>query len=464
MRDQHHDSAGPHAARTPAFRCALAALPALAIAAVAAFAAPPKPKTVLVSVNAAGTAAVGRNSNNPSISSDGRFVVWQSDAPDHFPGDTNGTADVFLRDLRTRTTTPVSVASSGNGSGDDRSDCATVSKNGRFVAFQSRAKNLVAATVSGAGDVYVRDMKSGVTTLVSVNAAGTGAGNAASLSPRISADGRFVAFASAATDMVSLATGGNTQVYVRDLRRGTTTLVSVGFDGSAAGNGNVTGNTFYAKALSISRDGRFVAFCSDATNLATEWVPGLGDVYVRDLRKRTTALASVSTSGPDPIGGNAESFDPALSADGRWVSFESRATDLTATPLAGNGSAVQVRDLKRRTTTTASLTADGTAAPPNGAYTASISANGRFVAFSSDSDGLVPDDSNGSTDVFLRDLRRRTTTLVSRNAAGTGSGDQFAEYSEISADGRFVAFYGYAGDLVTNDGNQAADVFVRDVR
>lgn len=230
----------------------------------------------------------------------------------------------------------VSVNRTGtNGSGGLNGGVGeyTISTNGRFVAFTTFANDLVTNdTNGGAGrptqDVFIRDLQSGTTTLVSVNRLGTDSGNDNSGSPSISADGRFVAFSSSATDLVATnitgGRGGN--VFVRDLQTGTTVLASGNWNGTDGGNGG-------SELPSLSADGRFVAFLSRARDLLTNDTDVIQDVFVRDLQTGTTTLASVNYAGTG--GGNNESGTPLISANGRFVAFASTSSDLVATDTNG---------------------------------------------------------------------------------------------------------------------------------
>ena len=356
--------------------------------------------TELVSINQAGTDSGNGSAGLAGLSENGRFVGFVSDATDLVATDTNGEFDVFVRDLKTGTTTLVSVNQAGTDSGNGFSPGGlSFSENGRFVAFMSGASDLVATDTNGEFDVFVRDLKTGTTTLVSVNRAGTDSGNSLSQNPVLSADGHFVAFASEASDLVAIDTNGTSDIFVRDLKTGTTTLVSVNQAGTDSGNGiSIEGYRF-------SENGRFVGFVSGASDLVATDTNGTVDVFVRDLKRRTTTLVSVNQAGTDSgneFSGGVEA--PALSADGRFVAFRSLASDLVAT------------------------------------------------------------DTNGADDVFVRDLKMKTTTLVSVNRAGTNSGNSFSGSSVLSADGRFVAFRSLASDLVATDTNGQQDVFVRDLK
>ena len=311
------------------------------------------------------------------------------------------------------------------------------------------------------------------TVLVSVNTAGTAGGSY--FDPVISANGRFVTFVSFASDLVTNDTNdtnGMLDVFVRDLKTGSTGLVSVNSAGTGSGNGSsgsaiARGGEIAAPPV-ISADGRFVAFVSFARDLVDNDTNGnQSDVFVRDLKTGTTTLVSVNSAGTRSGGGT--SYAPVISADGRFVSFLSNATDLVAADDSNVTFDVFVRDLKTGTTTLASVNSAGTRS--GGGTAPVISADGRFVAFLSDASNLVANDINGATDVFVRDLQTGTTTLVSVNSAGMGgdrasgllpAGDAFLiAVPAISADRRFVAFVSLASDLVANDTNGATDVFVR---
>ncbi len=379
--------------------------------------------TELVSVNRFGANSGENSSAHVAINKDGRFVAFESAASDLVANDTNGQADVFVRDLQAGTTTLVSVNQSGTNSGNDSSEHAVLSVDGRFVVFDSRATDLASdlATSDGNGqlDVFVRDLHAGTTTLVSVNRFGTNAGNNASFAGTtgsfnsvLSVDGRFVAFASDASDLVANDTNGQQDVFVRDLQTGTTTLASLNRSGTSSGNGRSFNPV-------ISADGRLIAFESSASNLvATDYAMGLSDIFVRDLQTGTTTLVSVNQSGTNSGNGTSD-FVPCFSADGRFVAIRQRASDLVA--IATDGSInVFVRDLQTGTTTLASVNRAGTGGGNGQSVVPLLSADGRFVAFLSVASDLVATDTNGQQDVFMRDLHTGKTTLVSINQAGTG--------------------------------------------
>ncbi|MEG4105564.1 calcium-binding protein [Microcoleus sp. S13_C5] len=416
-----------------------------------------------VSVDSAGNQAnQGPSiSSHPSISSDGRFVAFESPASNLVPGDTNNNTDIFVRDTLTNTTTRVSVDSAGNQA-NAGSSALSLSANGQLVAFGSSATNLVPGDTNNSGDIFVRDSLTNTTTRVSVDSAGNQA-NAGSSAPSISADGRFVAFFSFATNLVPGDTNNSGDIFVRDLWMNTTTRVSV----DSAGN---QGNQ-YSDYPSISADGRFVAFGSDATNLVPGDTNNSGDIFVRDLLTNTTTRVSVDSAGNqanresyDSSPKASGSYDPSISADGRFVAFWSGATNLVPGDTNDNPD-IFVRDTLANTTTRVSVDSAGNQANNYSVLSPSVSANGRFVAFDSLASNLVPGDTNNRHDIFVRDLLTNTTTRVSVDSAGN-QGNSGSFEPSISADGQRVAFSSEASNLVPGDTNftynSRLDVFVSD--
>jgi Tol biopolymer transport system component len=322
-----------------------------------------------------------------------------------------------------------------------------MSADGRFVAFLSFASNLVPADTNGSDDIFVRDGTTHTTTRVSVSSTGAQGSNA-SAQPSISADGRFVAFRSFASNLVPGDTNGVLDLFVRDRTTHTTTRISVSSTG-AQGNGN-------SFDPSMSADGRFVAFDSDASNLVLNDTNFADDVFVRDRTTHTTRRVSVSSTGAQ---GNDGSSDPSISADGRFVAFRSSASNLV--PGDTNGVLdLFVRDRTTHTTTRISVSSTGAQGNEN-SYDPSISGDGRFVAFFSFASNLMPADTNGVPDIFVRDRTTHATTRVSLSSSGA-QGDDLSLEPSISADGRFVAFDSSASNLVPGDTNGVQDVFVRD--
>jgi Tol biopolymer transport system component len=382
------------------------------------------------------------------ISADGRFVGFHSEATTLVPGDTNGRHDVFVMDRATGQVTRVSVSSAGV-QGNMDSYMGRLSADGRFVAMHSEANNLVTGDTNIAMDVFIRDRQApGQTTRVSVATGGAQA-NGASYLPHLSADGRFVAFQSDATNLVPNDTNGSSDIFVHDRLLGQTTLVSVGTGGVPA-NGR-------SEEPWLSADGSLVAFASEATNLVTGDANGRKDAFVRNRLTNVTTRVSVP-SGPGESNGISE--NPSISADGTVVAFESGATNLV--PGDNNAASdVFVRDLRMLTTSMTSVTPAG--APGNGRSSlASVSGDGLFVLFSSYATNLVPGDTNATFDNFVRDRLTGATSRVSVDSAG-GQGNFGTGESYLSADGRHAAMYSYASNLVTGDTNGVEDALVRDL-
>jgi Tol biopolymer transport system component len=433
--------------------------------------------TTLVSINQAGAATGNSFSDKPSISADGRYVAFESLASDLVSGvtDDNSFSDVFVRDMLTGTTTLVNVSLSGKNTPMGDSSKPIISADGRFVVFLSDAPGLTATLVtSSRRNVYLRDMKNGVTSLVSVNRTGTANGDGASgqfAMPVLSSDGRFIAFESQADDLVANDTNGRfgTDVFVRDMQAGTTTLVTVNSAGTGSANKPYTGTR-----LAMSDDGRFVAFESEATDLAagvTDKNQGL-DIFVRDLTAQTTSMLSVNSSA---AAGNRDSMYPAMSRDGRYVVFISFATDLLPNDKNGGAPAgspngdVFVRDTWSGITRLVSINLAGTDSGNGNSgfqdvYPA-ISPDGRYVLFISSAANLTSaNDTNGVADLFLRDMQEGATKLVSHDRSGNAAGTiDFIKFYDMSADGRVIGFTSQSPDVAANDSNGFEDVFAYDV-
>ncbi|KAB8332682.1 hypothetical protein SD80_019140 [Scytonema tolypothrichoides VB-61278] len=386
-------------------------------------------------------------SSSPAISADGRFVAFESSASNLVAEDTDSNSDIFIRDLLTGTITLVSVSDGhilGGSFTSSYSSKPSISADGRFVAFESNAR-LVAGDTNNTNDIFVRDLQTGTTTLVSVANDAT-QGNSGSSTPAISADGRFVAFLSNADNLVAGDTNNTNDIFVRDLLTGTTTLVSVTENGTQGNNSSFT--------PAISADGRFVAFSSSASNLVpgdTNYYP---DIFVRDLLTGTTTRVSVALDGTQ---GNHRSSTPVISADGRFVAFSSFANNLVPRDT-NNSDDIFVRDLLTGTLTRVSVALDGTQGN-NSSSSPSISADGRFVAFSSSASNLVPGDTNNNSDIFVRDLQTGSLTRISLAEDGTqGNSSSFTPV--ISSNGSFVAFQSSAFNLVAGDTNNSSDIFL----
>ncbi|HEY3168626.1 MAG TPA: hypothetical protein VGK57_15445, partial [Candidatus Binatia bacterium] len=274
-------------------------------------------QTVLMerlSISSAGIQA-NADSFNPAISADGRYVAFESVATNLVGGDGNKRRDVLVRDRQIGATERVSVATEGGESNGDSFN-PSVSADGRYVAFESLATNLVVGDGNKRKDVFVRDRQNGATERVSV-ATGGGESNGDSFNPSISADGQFVAFESLATNLVDGDSNRRRDIFVRDRQNGATERVSV-----AMGGGEANGDSFNP---SISGDGRFVAFDSGASNLVADDTNVRKDVFVHDREKSRTTRESVAGAG---IEANGSSESPSIDATGSVVAFSSVATNL----------------------------------------------------------------------------------------------------------------------------------------
>jgi Tol biopolymer transport system component len=393
------------------------------------------------------------HSTYPSVSADGRFVAFDGSASNLVGGDTNFRPDVFVRDRVTGATTRASVSSTG-AEGTGNAELPSISADGRFVAFMSTSAELAPGGPANVFQVFVHDRATGQTTRVSQTQAGV-AGNADSRQPAISADGSTVVFESAATNLVAGDTNGVQDVFVVDRASGAIARASVSSTG-AQGDDHSGGDALSRPRLSA--DGRIVAFQSRATNLIAGGASGAGDVYVHDRAAAQTTRVSVSSTG---AAGAGPSMQPSISASGRFVAFQSGAGNLVAGDANG-AMDIFVHDRQTAQTVLASVSSAGVQGA-QGSYYPAISADGTRVAFWSLSNNLVPGDANGAVaDVFMRDLPAAQTSLASVATGGAqGNGD--SREPEISANGRFVAFHSLANTLVAGDTNGFFDVFVRDL-
>ena len=354
-------------------------------------------------------------------------------------------------------TTLVSRATGSNGAkGNAGSAPPSISADGRFVAFYSLATNLANDDRDPVEDVFVRKVSTRKTMLVSRASGAQGTkGNRGSFDPALSANGRFVAFDSEADNLSPDDADAVLDVFVRDLVTGETTLISRA-DGPSGAKAN--GNSYLN---AVSADGRFVVFESEGSNLHGADDDALRDVFVRDRAKAETVLVSRANGAHGPKA-KGKSYSGSVSGDGRLVAFESKAPNLAAA-ADDEQSQVYLRDLARGDTTLISRASGEEGAAANrGSYRASVSADGRFVAFSSFASNLARDDPDIVEDVFVRDIAAAETTLASTAGHEGPKGDGGATRPSLSADGRFVAFDSYASNLSIDDGDRGTDVFVRD--
>jgi Tol biopolymer transport system component len=463
-------------------------------------------QTRLISANESNTGSANGESTRPQMTPDGRWIAFESSASNLVAGDTNQNVDVFLRDSQGTSNILISVNADGVNSGNGYSSNPSLSADGRYVAFESTANNLVSLPTNTVTmwNVYVRDVLAGTTLLVSANAEGTSTGNSSSRNPVISADGRYIAFESTATNLIANTTNAFSKIFRYDLQSktllqvsghedsdltirwnvgnpvissdgrwiayeasynvflwdaqtGVATLISVGQDGISLGNGTSFGPQ-------IGPAGQWVVFTSNASNLVAQATNGQYQVYFYQTASRTHILISVDRSGN---GGSGASVNPVVGADGRFVGFESGDDNL----VEGDDNAVSdvfIRDLEAGTTELISqrheTLEERTPTGTSRVYGNALSADGRGLVFSSTARHLVSPKTSGEQDLFFRDLAMGTTALVSVNQARTQGGNGPSSQATMSADRRYVAFQSKAGDLVANDINNSTDIFLWDAQ
>jgi len=399
--------------------------------------------TEWVSVDSSGQAGDDR-SDLPSLSSGGRWVAFRSQATNLVANDTNNVPDIFVRDRKTSVTSRVSVATSGAEADKDCSG-ARLSADGQCVVFWSAASTLVVGDTNNTMDVFHHDRRTGVTLRVSEDAAGTQA-DGESNDCDVSGDGRLVAFSSAATNLVPGDTNGAMDVFVKDITTGFVERVSVDSHGDEADRGSWD--------VGLSADGRWVVFTSAATNLVRSDPNGwVWDIFVHDRQTGLTEMVSLDSSGG---WANDYSHYSAISDDGRFVAFASRASNL----VPGDTNTVDdifLRDRLTALTTRISVSSLGAEANASSVHP-ELNADGSRVTFQSGASNLVPNDSNGD-DAFVHEPATGTTWRASVDSFGHEA-DGGSRIPDISADGRYVGFGSDANNLAPADVKYKDDVFV----
>jgi Tol biopolymer transport system component len=391
-------------------------------------------------------------SRDPALSLTGRILAFESNASDLVAGDVNGRiTDVFTLDRTTRQPKLVSVSpGGGNGPSVD----PVLSADGRIVVFSSSASNLVANDRNGVADIFMR-VDDRPIERVSVSTSGA-EGNLPSTQPDVSADGRYVVFTSTSSTLVEGDTNRNSDVFIRDVVSRTTRRISIARGG---GNANRRSTT-----PAISGDGDVVSFESQATNLVRRDTNRVADVFVRDLSTRRTERVSVSTSGRQQDKSVPRPFHPTsdVNENGRYVAFDSDSGRLVSGDR-NRRTDVFVRDRVRDRTTLVSENNEGFQGN-NDSFAPVMTPNGRFVAFQSLATNLSP---GGGTheNLFIRDLRLQATSIVNVSATGGARGDEpgrpILQRVAMTNEAQTVAFSSTATNLVPDDTNGAQDVFLR---
>lgn len=463
----------------------------------------PRPGTIERLSVAAGGAEADQSSSTPTFSDDAGYVAFSSDASNLVADDTNGKSDVFVQDRVTKSIVRVSVTSQGaqatSGSGNP-----VISGDGRYVAFESGASDLVPEDTNGKIDVFLHDRdadddgifdeqaEAGAIETARVSVNGSGAEGAADSSlPTISDDGRFIAFQSDVVDLVPDDTNARTDIFVHD--RDTQEIIRVSVPS------NLPQSNGHSTEPDISDDGRYVAFTSVASNLVPGDTNSQADIFVHDRTLDSTVRVSVPTppcgeaNAPTTIctaltdndsrfvaedESNSRSSEPAISSTGRFVTFASFASNFAVEgnrsdsdifvhdrDSDGNGVFDEVNKLRGIVTERVSVSSDGAESigttSSNDSVNPDISDDGRYIIFSSAAINLVPGDTNAKTDIFVHDRVARSTELVSAGSDGT-AGDDISADPAISSDGRYVTFQSAASNLVRDDLIGKSDVFLRD--
>ena len=407
--------------------------------------------TTRLSVNASGVQGLG-NSDYGSITADGRFLVFWSEATNLVPGDSNSRDDIFWADIEAGTIGIASLAWNqalqAYGGSVSQVDQPGISEDGQLVVFSSRASNLVPNDTNNAIDIFVRDISSRTTERVSVGVGGAQITGDHSVAPTITADGRYVVFESGNIGLPGGASGG-ASIYVHDRLSGTTSRVSWSATGSAT-NGDDS-------APMVSRGGTAVAYQSTSTDIVLGDTNAEQDIFVRDLVTNTSIRASTTSAG---VEANNSSFHPSISGDGMRVAFSSLATNLV--PLDTNNSQdIFLHDRNTGKTTRISANASGIEANGFSDFPA-ISPDGRYVAFESDADNLVPGDTNGLRDVFLVDTTTSAVERVSVSSTGAQAVTGWSCAPSASTGAQQVVFSSMANNLVPADTNNRRDMFMRE--
>ena len=390
-----------------------------------------------ISLDSAGRQATD-DSYAPAISADGRYVAFDSEAADLVPRDSNRVTDVFVRDRRTGRTNRVSVSNSGH-EGDRGSYTPAISGDGRWVAFVSEATDLVAKDTNGDPDVFLHDRRTKRTVRLSL--ASDGRETTGGTSPAISRNGRYVVY-NVGTPLRSVGDDSDLAgVFVYDTKTKTRTRLPgvAGVDPS------------------ISADGRFVAFSSEVRDLVPGDTNRVFDCFVFDRRTKRIMRVSVGAKGRQ---GNGESSGAVISANGRYVAFSSTATNLIRRDTNAVDD-IYVRDLRARTTRRVSVPAGGGQA--NGTSGGPVlSGDGRYLLYLSAAANLLRG-GKGQADfhIYWADLRIGALRRVTASPAGRPANGESTSFPSLSADGRTVAFGSRASNLVQGDTNGRDDIFVR---
>ncbi len=382
----------------------------------------------------------------PILSQDGRYVAFSTNDPNIVNGDSNNAPDVFVRDRKLGQNVRANVSDTG-AQLPLGTEGFKMSANGRFVAFKHYVQVTSMYASNGMWQVYVRDLKNNTTETVSLSTTGDLSNSSISFFD-ISADGRFVTFSTDASNLVSGDTNNFSDIFIRDRKLGTTTLISKNSSGFV-GNGS-------SVKPAISCDGSYVAFISSASDLAAGDTNGFADVFLVD-RLSNDNITNITINGNNSSGGSGE-VD--LSCNGSTVVFQSHASNLVANDTNSKLDLFafnMVDSLIQRVNLDSSNSQSSTSIIQDRS-TNVVDFSGRYIVFASNATDLTTGDTNGKTDVFLRDIVDGTTQIVTRRNSSTQTSDA-SYYSSISLDGSEVIFMSHDGGLVGGDTNNNGDIF-----
>jgi hypothetical protein len=412
----------------------------------------------LVDVDTNGVGSTDIGNTFPCLSADGRTVVFSSPDGSLVAGDWNNAFDIFARDTIAGTNELISqrnpAMASSVGNGLVRKSSYSISGDGRWFVFESPANDLVSNDTNGCTDIFLRDLWVGQTTLVSATAGGSPALGGNNYGAAISANARYVVFASAATNFASTT---NLNIYRKDLQTGALLLVSASTNGSDAAAGNCSDAV-------ISSDGRYVTFLSSAANLAPGTSVSVGGIntFWRDLNSATTVVLN-SAGAPT-------TFFPSMSADGRYVAYQTNqlgqlrirdtklGKDIYTNSAAILSAAISPDGSRLLYRWTNSLGVDRITPKTNlFSFNSTVpiqssgqwSSDGRYITFVGNTNA-----------VYVCDLTTSNVTLVSFSTANSGIANAPSDMPVISGDGRYVAYRSYATDIVTGDTNPAPKIFL----
>jgi Ca2+-binding RTX toxin-like protein len=389
-----------------------------------------------------------------TLSNNGRYAVFESYANNLVVGDTNGVEDVFLKDLQTGAVQRISTSTDGQ-EGNDGSYWANISEDGRYVLFQSNASNLVVGDTNGVTDLFLKDMQTG--TLQRISTAADGAESNDSVSDAsISADCRYIVFSSWASNLVANDTNNSCDVFIKDLQTGEIQRISTS---TAGGQGD--GDSARKNPPIFSQDGRYVIFSSDAGNLVAGDTNGMTDVYRKDLQTGNIQLVSASASGVIGDADSGSHYSVSASADGRFIAFESEATNLVPGGANIDPWGSQMVDLYLKDMQTGAIrcvSTDENGVRGNGWSEApALSADGRYLVFKSDATNLMPYDINRNCDMYIKDLQTGVVQSLSVNSKSM-QGSGALGIPTITVDGHSIVFESAAA-LTSGDLNTVSDVF-----